>query len=83
MVAGFPYLVRGVVGDLVGFLLLAVIAATVGARLRHEALVCLVAIGIVLLLDPAWPLQVAEPLWWLLFAVGLSAYVVLRRRSCD
>lgn len=83
VVDGFPYLARGVVGDLGGFLLLAGVGVAAGARVRHEALVCLLAIGGVLLLDPAWPLQIAEPAWWLLFSVGLSAYVVLRRSLCD
>ena len=81
--AGFPYLARGVVGDLTGFLLLGVAGAAVGARLKHEALVCLALIGGVLLLDPQWPLRVSEPLWWGLFTIGLAAYVAVRRRVCD
>ena len=83
VVAGFPYLARGVVGDLAALLLLGVVASVVGARVQHEALVCLVGIGVVLLVAPDWPLQLAEPAWWLLFSIGLTAYVVLRRRWCD
>ena len=81
--AGFPYLARGVVGDLTGFLLLGVAGAAVGARLRHEALICLTLIGVVLVLDPQWPLRLSEPLWWGLFTIGLAAYVAVRRRICD
>ena len=80
---GFPYLARGVVGDLAGFLLLGVAGAALGARLRHEALVCLSLIGVVLLLDPQWPLRMSEPLWWGLFTIGLAAYVAVRRTICD
>jgi hypothetical protein len=81
--AGFPYLARGVVGDLAGFLLLGVAGAALGARLKHEALICLSLIGVVLLLDPQWPLRLSEPLWWGLFTIGLAAYVALRRKICD
>lgn len=83
VVAGFPYLARGVVGDLLGFLLLGLVGAAAGARVQHEALVCLISIGAVLLLDPAWPLRLSEPVWWLLFSAGLAVYVVLRRRWCN
>jgi hypothetical protein len=80
---GFPYLARGVVGDLVGFVLLGVAGAALGARLKHEALICLALIGVVLLLDPQWPLRLSEPLWWGLFTIGLAAYVAVRRTICD
>ncbi|MDP3711313.1 MAG: hypothetical protein Q8R60_02360 [Mycobacteriales bacterium] len=80
---GFPYLARGVVGDLSGFLLLGMVGTAAGARVRHEAAVCLGLIGAVLLLDPQWPLEIAEPAWWALFSTGLAAYVVVRRRICD
>lgn len=80
---GFPYLARGVVGDLAGFLVLGVAGLAAGARVRHEAAVCLALIGAVLLLDPHWPLQLAEPFWWALFGAGLVGYVVVRRRVCD
>ncbi len=81
--SGLPYLSRGVVGDLAGFLLLGAVGLAVGARVRHEAAVCLVLIGLVLLADPQWPMQVGEPVWWALFAAGLTAYVVVRRHLCD
>lgn len=81
--AGFPYLARGVVGDLAGFLLLGVVAAAAGARLKHEALLCLALIGVVLLADAQWPLMLAEPLWWGLFSIGLAAYLLVRRAACD
>ena len=80
---GFPYLARGVVGDLTGFVVLGAAGLAARARVRHEAAVCLTLIGGVLLLDPDWPLQVSEPLWWAAFSAGLSAYVVVRRRICD
>ena len=80
---GFPYLARGVVGDLTGFVVLGVAGAAAGARVRHEAAVCLALIGAVLVLDPQWPLKLAEPAWWALFGTGLAAYVVVRRRICD
>jgi hypothetical protein len=80
---GFPYLARGVVGDLTGFLVLATAGMAAGARVRHEAATCLALIGVVLLLDPHWPLEIVEPAWWALFSIGLAAYVVVRRRICD
>ena len=83
LTGGFPYLARGVVGDLAGFVVLGVAGLAAVARVRHEAAVCLTLIGAVLLLDPQWPLQVVEPLWWALFSAGLAAYVVVRRRVCD
>ena len=81
--AGYPYLARGVVGDLTGFFLLGVAGAAAGARLKHEALVCLGLIGVVLLLDPQWPLRVPELVWWGVFTGGLVAYVTFRRRICS
>jgi len=80
---GQPYLARGVVGDLAGFAILAAVAVQTHRRLRHEAALCLTAIGTVLLIDPQWPLRIDEQLWWLLFVVGLVPYVALRRRVCD
>lgn len=80
---GQPYLARGVVGDLAGFAILAAVAVRTQRRLRHEAALCLTAIGTVLLVDPQWPLRIREPLWWLMFVVGLVPYVALRRRVCD
>ncbi len=80
---GFPYLARGVVGDLAGFLVLGVAGLAARARVRHEAAICLALIGVVLVADPDWPLQLAEPVWWAVFSTGLAAYVVVRRRICD
>ncbi len=83
VIVGFPYLARGVVGDLTGFLLLGVAGAAAGARLKHEALIWPSLIGVVLLLDPQWPLRLSEPLWWGLFTIGLASYVAARRTICD
>ena len=80
---GFPYLARGVVGDLTGFVALGAAGLAVRARVRHEAAVCLVGIGGVLLLDPGWPLRIGEPLWWAAFTAGLTSYIVVRRNICD
>ncbi len=80
---GFPYLARGVVGDLTGFVVLGAASLAAQARVRHEATACLALIGAVLLLDPQWPLRIAEPVWWAMFLTGLAAYVVVRRRICD
>ncbi len=80
---GFPYLARGVVGDLTGFLVLGMAGLALRARVRHEAAVCLTLIGAVLLIDLDWPLRLVEPAWWALFSTGLAAYLVVRRRICD
>ena len=81
--AGQPYLARGVVGDLLGFAVLAGAGLTARARVRHEAAVCLGLIGLVVLAAPQWPLRLPEPVWWGLFGVGLAGYVAVRRRVCD
>lgn len=73
------YLARGVVGDLGGFGVLAAVTAT-GRRARHEALVCLAGIGVLLALSPSWPLQVRDAVWWGAFAAGLGVYLTLRLR---
>ena len=80
---GQAYLARGVIGDLLGFVGLAAVAVRTHRRLRHEAALCLTAIGTVLFVDPQWPLRIDEPLWWLLFVGGLVSYVALRGRVCD
>ena len=82
LAGGQAYLSRGVLGDLLGLLVLAAVGTALRARLRHEALLCLLLIGLVLAVGPRWPLAVAEPLWWALFLAGLSGYLLLRRRLC-
>ena len=82
LAGGQAYLSRGVLGDLLGLLVLAAVGTRLQARLRHEALLCLALIGLVVAVGPRWPLTVAEPLWWALFLAGLSGYLVLRRRLC-
>lgn len=81
--AGYPYLARGVVGDLLGFGVLAGVGLAVRARVKHEAAVCLGLIGLVVLASPQWPLGLPEPAWWALFSLGLAIYIVVRRRICD
>ena len=80
---GYPYLARGVVGDLLGFVVLAVAARVLERRLRHEAAVCLAGILVVLAVSPDWPLRLRESVWWGLFVLGLLGYVAVRRRACD
>lgn len=80
--AGQAYLSRGVLGDLLGLVVLAGAGARLRARLQHEALLCLLLIGLVLAVSPRWPLAVPEPVWWVLFLAGLSRYLALRRRLC-
>ena len=81
--AGYPYLARGVVGDLLGFVLLAGIGLAVRARVKHEAAICLALIGLVVATGPQWPLALPEPAWWSLFFIGLAIYITVRRRICD
>lgn len=80
---GSDYLARGVVGDLAGFGVLALVAAASGARLRHEALLCLAGIGLLTAASPDWPTRLSEAFWWTVFLVGLGLYVTLRQRICD
>ena len=60
---GAPYLARGVLGDLIGFAVLAGPLALRQRRLRHEALVCLGSIGVVVAARPRWPLNGSPALW--------------------
>lgn len=83
VVGGYPYLARGVVGDLLGFLVLAAAGTLMRARIKHEALLCLVLIGVVVAAGWTWPLRLNEPVWWTLFFIGLGAYAAVRRRNCD
>lgn len=75
---GRPCLARGVVGDLLGFAALAVPLAVRRRWFRHEALVCLGAIVVVLVLRPRWPLERSPAFWWASFATGLGGYLRLR-----
>jgi hypothetical protein len=75
---GAPYLALGVVGDSLGFTVLLIPLLLRGRRLRHEALVCLVGIGLVHLLGWTWPLAVSSVVWWSVFAVDLLIYVGVR-----
>ena len=81
--AGYPYLARGVVGDLLGFALFGGVGLAVRARVRHEAAICLGLIGGAVLASPQWPLALPEAAWWALFFIGLTSYIVIRRRICD
>ncbi len=83
LVGGHDYLARGVVGDLAGFVVLAAVGIAAHGRVRHEAALCLTAIGVVLLAEPQWPLRLSEPAWWGIFSVGLLGYLAVRRRVCD
>jgi hypothetical protein len=78
---GHSYLARGVVGDLAGLGLLSLVALRWRRRVRHEALLCLACIGVVLAIDPRWPLQVAGIVWWSAVTAGVAAYLAIRRRS--
>lgn len=80
---GHAYLAWGVIGDVLGFVVLALVALRTGRRLRHEAALCLVLIGAVVLLRPAWPLRVGDGVWWLLFFTGLLPCVGVRRQVCE
>lgn len=77
---GHPYLARGVVGDLVGFAVLSGVLAVRRRRARHEAVVCLAAIGAVWGLHPDWPLRLDSTFWWAAVVLGLGAYLAVRQR---
>jgi hypothetical protein len=81
LVYGAPYLARGVVGDSLGFAVLAVPLVARRRRLRHEALVCLAGIGVVSAAGADWPLRLPSAFWWSLVAVELAAYLALRRAA--
>lgn len=75
---GAPYLARAVVGDTLGFTVLSAVLVARGRRLRHEAAVCLVAIGLVHLAGWAWPLALPSWAWAAVFLVDLACYLALR-----
>lgn len=77
---GHDYLAPGVLGDLAGLISLTVVIVGRRRRLRHEALVCLGCISLVLALDPGWPVRLPGSLWWSLFVVALGAYLGARTR---
>lgn len=77
---GHDYLAPGVLGDLAGLISLTVVAIRWRRRLRHEALVCLGCIGVVLTLDPGWPVRLPGSLWWSLLVVALGVYLGARTR---
>ena len=77
---GHPYLARGVVGDLLGFALLAGVLGLRQRRARHEALVCLAGIGAVWSIRPAWPLSFSSNLWRGAVVLGLAIYLGIRQR---
>lgn len=75
---GHAYLAPGVLGDLLGFALLAGPLAVRRRRLRHEAATCLAAIGIVLAARPRWPPRRSSLFWWTSFTAGFAGYLCLR-----
>jgi hypothetical protein len=77
---GHPYLARGVVGDLVGLAVLSIVVVRRRHRLRHEALLCLFCIGVVVILNPGWPLRLPGLLWWSAVAATVAIYLVVRSR---
>jgi hypothetical protein len=77
---GHPYLARGVVGDLGGLGLLSLVVVRWQRRLRHEALACLACIGVVLAVNPGWPLRVSDVVWWSAVSAGVAGYLALRHR---
>jgi len=74
------YLARGVPGDILGLVVSSIPLLSRRQRLRHEAVVCLTAIGAVHAVKPQWPLRVDDTTWWATIAAGLTCYIVLRRR---
>ena len=78
---GQPYLARGVVGDVVGLAFLATVLRLKGTRARHEALVCLVAIGAVSATRAPWPLRVPALGWWFIVVTVVAAYLRYRNHE--
>lgn len=80
---GQRYLGPGVLGDLLGFAVLSQVMGRRGARLRHEALLCLAAIGVTAATTRTTRVgSIPEPLLWGTFATGLSAYLRQRSNVC-
>lgn len=76
-----PYLARGVTGDMLGLALCALPLLSRRQRLRHEAAVCLGAIGAVHVFQPDWPLSIDDTTWWATIIAGLAGYIILRHRN--
>lgn len=74
-----PYLARGVLGDIIGLVACSVALVARRKRLRHEAFVCLAAIGAVHLVRPRWPLRFADALSWSGIALALTGYLRFRQ----
>lgn len=77
---GHPYLARGVLGDLLGLAVLTGALVNRRRRLRHEALICLVGIGVLLAARPEWPLRYPSGVWWTVVGVALTGYLLARWR---
>jgi len=76
-----PYLARGVTGDILGLAICTIPLLSRRQRLRHEAAVCLAAIGAVHALQPDWPLSINDTTWWTTITAGLTGYIILRHRN--
>lgn len=76
-----PYLARGVTGDILGLAVCAIPLLSRRKRLRHEAAVCLGAIGAVHAVQPDWPLSINDTTWWTMITAALTGYVILRQRN--
>ncbi|MGH3452525.1 MAG: hypothetical protein ACRDQW_17850 [Haloechinothrix sp.] len=79
LVFGHPYLARGVLGDLLGLGVLTAVLIIRPRRLRHEAIVCFVGIGIVSAFRPDWPLSLPGIVWWGAAMAAVTAYVAVRQ----
>ncbi|MDQ6837804.1 MAG: hypothetical protein M3137_05560, partial [Actinomycetota bacterium] len=75
-----PYLARGVTGDILGLAVCAIPLLSRRQRLRHEAALCLGAIGAVYAFRPDWPLSINDTTWWTTITAGLTGYIILRHR---
>lgn len=81
---GRAYLAPGVAGDLLGLGVLSQVLRRRDARLRHEAALCLGGIGAVTVATRRTDLpRIPEPVLWGAFAAGSSAYLQVRRRTCQ
>ena len=81
LAGGHPYLARGAAGDLIGLAILGTVVAARRRRVRHEALWCLVCIGVVHLMQPNWPVDLAGVWWWSAVTAALGVYVAVRHQA--